>query len=162
MSLRLEIHWSATPAWWRLSNLTLCCTRDPAAPSTLRTVQSRQDQTTWWATPTFRSDTEPKVEAQWSLQRFWQCYSKVLSLLGLSQSFFSVVPVAARTAGGGCEIGHGCPFRAESLQHLHKRSQCSGRGVSVWVLVHRSRLARLGYFGLEQTHVLHRERGETA
>lgn len=91
------------------------------------------------------------------MEAFKDSDSKVLSLLALSQSFSSVAPVAARTAGGGCET-----FKAESLQRLHERSQCSGRGVSGWVLVHRSRLARLGHFGLEQTHVLHRERGETA
>lgn len=179
LSLHLENHWSTSPAWRRRSNLTLCYTRDPAAPSTQRTAWSHLDLTTWWATA-FPSDTQNPKECNGWFRRF--CFysvgvscSKVTvklylypCLLGFSQSFSSIAPDAAWTAGGGCETGHRCLLKAEPPEHLHKRFQCSGRGAtsgrgaSGWVLVHRSYLARLGHFGLEQTQVLHRERGTTA
>lgn len=81
---------------------------------------------------------------------------------GLTQSFNPVAPGAAWTAGGGRETGHSWPFGAESPEHLHKRCQCSGWRIGGWVLVHRSHLARLGHFGLEQTLILHWERSETS
>lgn len=62
-----QIHWSASPAWYRRWSLTLCCTLDPAVPSTPRTAPSLQDQTTWWAT-TFR---DSKIQ-------FFQSYSAVI------------------------------------------------------------------------------------